>query len=252
MKQILIIIFGLILFLGISSSIVRAQDQEIQGVTCGMAGAEGGADQCCSNKPTELPTFPGLGLLRFAHIPGTDFDDALRELPDRVETTQDNLNNFEEKYARLNACVYGSPDPEGADPSIPGACTCKLSEDAPAIPQVAKMCNDYLKSNEKEHKACLNCATGGGYWSGLGCVPLNAQSFITDYVLKFGIGLAGFFALLCIFYSTIRLQISRGEAEAIQKARENLTSCIIGLLLIIFSVFILELVGVDILGIPFS
>ena len=44
---------------------------------------------------------------------------------------------------------------------------------------------------------------------------------------------------------------SFGNAERIKKAQEMLTSCIIGLMLIIFSVFILRLIGVNILKIPF-
>jgi len=65
-----------------------------------------------------------------------------------------------------------------------------------------------------------------------------------------GIGLAGLIALLCIIYAAFMIQISSGNPERIKKAQELLTSCIMGLMLIIFSVFILRLIGVDILKIP--
>ena len=55
---------------------------------------------------------------------------------------------------------------------------------------------------------------------------------------------------MCIIYSAYLIQFSRGNPERIKKAREYLTSCIMGLLLIIFSIFILRLIGVDILRIP--
>jgi hypothetical protein len=65
-----------------------------------------------------------------------------------------------------------------------------------------------------------------------------------------GIGLAGGVAMLCIMYSAFRMQTSQGNPEAIKKAQETLTSCITGLVLIIFSVLILRIIAQDILRIP--
>jgi hypothetical protein len=67
--------------------------------------------------------------------------------------------------------------------------------------------------------------------------------------MTFGVGLAGIAAFLCIIYAAFILQTSRGNPERIKKAREYLTNCIIGLLIIIFAVFVLRLIGVDILQI---
>jgi len=46
------------------------------------------------------------------------------------------------------------------------------------------------------------------------------------------------------------MQSSQGNPEKLKKAQEMITSCIMGLMLIIFSVFILKLIGVNILKIP--
>ena len=97
---------------------------------------------------------------------------------------------------------------------------------------------------------CLSCVNSGGYYSGLGCTPLTLPALISQYVLGIGIGLAGGISLLCIMYSAFRMQTSQGNAEAIKKAQETLTSCITGLILIIFSVLILKLIAQDILRIP--
>jgi hypothetical protein len=56
--------------------------------------------------------------------------------------------------------------------------------------------------------------------------------------------------MLGIIFSAFQIQISQGNPEKIKKAREMLTSFVIGLLVIIFSVFILRLIGVDLLRIP--
>jgi hypothetical protein len=68
----------------------------------------------------------------------------------------------------------------------------------------------------------------------------------------FGIilSLAGGIAIILIMISGYRLMASQGNPEKVQAAREQLTSAIVGLLFIIFSVTILQIIGVDILHIP--
>ena len=44
--------------------------------------------------------------------------------------------------------------------------------------------------------------------------------------------------------------VSRGDKEKLAGARETLTSAIVGLLFIVLSIVILEIIGVDILRIP--
>lgn len=106
------------------------------------------------------------------------------------------------------------------------------------------------QSNPTEALKCLNCANKGGVWTGIGCVYTDLRSFIQETVFKLGIGLAGGFALLCIIYAAFQMQSSQGNPEKLKKAQEMITSCIMGLMLIIFSVFILRLIGVNILQIP--
>jgi len=84
----------------------------------------------------------------------------------------------------------------------------------------------------------------------MGCVYTDTKDFIEKTVFGLGIGLAGGFALLCIIYAAFMMQSSQGNPEKLKKAQELITSCIMGLMLIIFSVFILRLIGVSILKIP--
>ena len=79
---------------------------------------------------------------------------------------------------------------------------------------------------------------------------LESKRFIEETIFGLGIGLAGMVSLLCIIYAAFTMQSSQGNPEKIKKAQELLTSCIMGLILIIFSVFILRLIGVSILRIP--
>lgn len=118
-------------------------------------------------------------------------------------------------------------------------------------------CNKYIrgtaqeKINSKEFIKCSDCFSNGGYYSAIGCIYFSDwKTFFEKNIFGTLIGLAGFIALICIIYSAFQLQLSQGSAEKIKKAQELLTSCIMGLMLIIFSVFILRLIGVDILKIP--
>jgi hypothetical protein len=106
-------------------------------------------------------------------------------------------------------------------------------------------------ANSPEGLACSKCFHEGNYWSSLGCIEISSfQNFIQKNVFGWGIGLAGILAFGCMIYSAVQIQLSGGNAERVKKSQEMLTSCIMGLMVIIFSVFILRLIGVTILQIP--
>ena len=115
-------------------------------------------------------------------------------------------------------------------------------------------------TNKAEVDACKECAgynpidktymEGGGIWTAIGCVKTSFSSFIKETIFPIGIGFAGAASLLCIIYAAFTMQTSGGSPEKVKKAQQILTSCITGLLLVIFSVFILRLIGVNILRIP--
>ncbi len=70
------------------------------------------------------------------------------------------------------------------------------------------------------------------------------------FILKWAIGIGGGIAFLLIIYAGFMLMTSQGNPERLQAGKELMTSAISGLILLIFSIFILKVIGVDILGIP--
>jgi len=64
------------------------------------------------------------------------------------------------------------------------------------------------------------------------------------------LGLSGGVVLLSILAGAFMLITSAGEPKQVQEAQEMITAAIIGLLFIIFSILILQFVGVSILHIP--
>ncbi len=109
-----------------------------------------------------------------------------------------------------------------------------------------------LRSNRfaGQYIQCLACAKFGGFPSALGCMPMDkVDRFLAEGVLGIGIAFAGAFAVLCIIFGAIQFQLSGGESAKVQKAQKLITQCIVGLLIIIFSVFLLRFVGVNLLRI---
>jgi len=72
----------------------------------------------------------------------------------------------------------------------------------------------------------------------------------TNTILTYSIGIGGVVAFLLIVFGGFQIILSAGNPEKIKAGKEMITSAIAGLLLIIFSVFILRLIGYDILKIP--
>ncbi len=90
---------------------------------------------------------------------------------------------------------------------------------------------------------------GNYVWTAFGCLPTSTGEFLTP-LLKFGSGIAGGIAFLLIIVGGFQMAMSAGNPEKLNEGKELITSAIVGLLFIIFSVFLLRLIGVDILGIP--
>lgn len=83
----------------------------------------------------------------------------------------------------------------------------------------------------------------------IGPLSTDPAGFIKS-IFSLLLGVAGGIAVILIIVSGYRLMASQGNPEQVQGAREMLTSAIVGLLFIIFSFVILQVIGVDILKIP--
>lgn len=195
-------------------------ETEFPGLTCGVVGAGEDAGKCC-------------------YLEGSEDESVSAEAKEKI-----NRINRTESFA----CPAGGrpSTSNAADPN----CKCIQSEGAVESKPLETICSKLRFDSSSERGLCLSCARDGGTWTSFGCVPSTLQGFIGGFLLRTLLGLAGMFALLCIIYSSFLLQTSRGNPEKIKKGREYLTNCILGLLLILFSVFILRLIGVNILNIP--
>ncbi len=260
MKKLLIIFAFLFAFFLFSNSLIYAQTTPspspgattgigiIPGVDCGNSTApENSPARLCCKSQLSLGSHEGLSdwlsqLLNVAK--------SVPVIGDKMIQPLTNFNDFAlqlQRNAAPLACPLGYPST--TDPNDTN-CTCLTTINPSPIAQLKTICQKYHFDNAGEEGACESCANASGVWTGLGCIYGDTGKFIRETVFSLAISLAGVFALLCIIFSAFSLQISQGNPEKIKKAQELLTSCIMGLMLIIFSVFILRLIGVSILKIP--
>lgn len=99
-------------------------------------------------------------------------------------------------------------------------------------------------------KADPTCDGGNGIDTAIGCIPITDTNLFIGFILRWAIGIGGGIAFLLIVYSAFMIMTSQGNPERLKAGQELLTSAIAGLIMLIFSVFILRVIGVDILKLP--
>jgi hypothetical protein len=228
----------------IPTGVVLPSGVPIPGQNCGNP-EDPVANRCCFYPPQRV-SLPNTNI-----APIDVMIDLLSGLFDRILSPV--LNPLDELIQKtVQPCINSSPSTPG-DTSNP-SCICVATNTSP-LDNLKPLCDNIDRSKgDGEYNNCIACLIGSsgtvGIWTGMGCIYTDTKAFIQETVLKVGVGLAGGFALLCIIYAAFMMQSSQGNPEKLKKAQEMITSCIMGLMLIIFSVFILKLIGVNILKIP--
>lgn len=96
-----------------------------------------------------------------------------------------------------------------------------------------------------------NCPSGGkGIDTALGCIPTENLTEFVKWFLRWAIGIGGGIAFLLILWSGFQIMTSSGNPDKLKAGQEQLTATISGLLFLLFSVFLLRLIGLDILQLP--
>ncbi len=196
----------------------------------------GGLGQKCCGQTNVIPylEIPKPGIIGVDHI----FAALNKVLEVYNNTLYKVINHALHDSVPQQMCKEGSP----SNDTDLSQCTCRN----PGF-KFDDLCDNI--SSPQEKTSCIRCATTG-VWTALGCVEYTFGKFIQDVVFGFGLRFAMAITFFCIIYGALQLQLSRGDAARIKKAQELITSCISGLMLIIFSIFILRVIGVDLLRIP--
>ncbi len=83
----------------------------------------------------------------------------------------------------------------------------------------------------------------------LGCLPTDPIIFVTAF-FPWALGIAGTAAFFLIIFGAFQHITAAGNPEQMQKAQELIVSALTGLVIIIFSVSLLKIIGVDIFKLP--
>lgn len=117
----------------------------------------------------------------------------------------------------------------------------------PSATPSTQVCNFVQEAQKAACQACLSGKEGS--WTVFGCLSNNPSGFV-NFILKLAIGVGGGIAFLSILWGSFNIITSSGDPNKLNMGKEMVFYSVIGLLLIIFSVVILKIIGVDILGIP--
>lgn len=103
-------------------------------------------------------------------------------------------------------------------------------------------------SNSAEDVYCNGDQTG--IQTAIGCIHVLASSpeQFLGQILGWAVGIGAGIAFLLILYAGFMTMTSTGNPERLKAGQELLTSAISGLILMILSVFVLKVIGIDILG----
>lgn len=141
-------------------------------------------------------------------------------------------------------------------PSLPQAClvngtyyNCCNTEQAcrnlPGTPVDEANPNNQNNTNSAE----TTCDSGKGINTAIGCLHVleSPNVFLTE-LLRWATGIGGGIAFLLMLYAGFMIMTAQGNPDRIQAGKELLMSAIGGLILLVLSIFILKLIGIDILG----
>jgi hypothetical protein len=167
----------------------------------------------------------------------------------------------------------GQPSARGATPA---QCQCQEPANSPGSVQIGQPCQrdedcaspgKYCWGGYGEAPACHEISAveaaqqerggssnasplkGNCIDTAIGCIPLD-ETGLAGFILRWAIGIGGGIAFLFIVLAGFQILTSQGNPERLKAGQELLTSAIMGLILLIFSIFVLRVIGVDILAIP--
>jgi hypothetical protein len=153
-------------------------------------------------------------------------------VPQHCSASNDNCTgDFEPDYTYCSKYT-SPPDEAGCDSQKGIACVAK-GTGTKKSPPVPVLCN-----GDK------------GIDTAIGCIPIEDPNALIGFILRWAIGVGGGIAFLLIIFAGFMMMTASGNPDRLKAGQELLTSAIMGIVLLIFSVFVLELIGVDILKLP--
>lgn len=97
--------------------------------------------------------------------------------------------------------------------------------------------------------AGIPCYNGEGIQTAIGCIHTEIKAFIQD-LLSFIAAVAGGIGFLFMIFGAFQMVTSGGNPDNLKAGQERFKDAVIGLLFLLLSILLLQIIGVDILKIP--
>ncbi len=99
---------------------------------------------------------------------------------------------------------------------------------------------------------CTQGDPSSGIQTAIGCISTSAEGSggFFEAILRVFVGIGGGLALCLMLYGVFIVTTSAGIPDKLKEGSEIITSTIAGLIFILLSVFLLNLIGINILGLP--
>ncbi len=118
------------------------------------------------------------------------------------------------------------------------------------ITQEEKDCFDKGGCNTNSVFCDPAIGAASGIDTAIGCIKVGSGNELITTILRLATGVGGGIALALILYGVFIVTTSAGMPDKLKAGSEVITSAIIGLIFILLSVFLVNLIGINILGIP--
>jgi hypothetical protein len=152
-------------------------------------------------------------------------------------------------------------DSNGNGGTVPWWCSCGLlgkgcckttsSAGVGACNNNQLTCNNGICENKssKTTSARISGDCNDGFIStAIGCIPFGSSSALVTFFVSWGLGIGGGVAMLSLIYAGFMTMTSAGDPKRLEMGKELVVSSLSGIVLLAFSIFVLRLIGVDILG----
>jgi len=111
------------------------------------------------------------------------------------------------------------------------------------------VCEKLPNTNPTKPKANTTCGGKDGIETAIGCIPIGDPGDMAIFLMNWALGIGGGISFLLIVFAGFQIMTSGGDPKKLQGGKELLTAAIGGIILLVFSSFLLRTLGFNILGI---
>ncbi len=91
------------------------------------------------------------------------------------------------------------------------------------------------------------CDAGKGIRTAIGCLTVSGSKGVAS-ILSWATGIAGGIAFVMILYAAFQITTAQGDPKRVKASQELITAALAGLFLVAFAVVVLNIIGVNVLG----